>query len=80
MRDLAFWDEFFWSRRDERKADAERIRQRLGWPPVADIDALSIEKNPEFDPVALEARQGDQKPADTQYLNALHRARALMAA
>jgi hypothetical protein len=80
MRDLAFWDEFFWSRRDERKADAERIRQRLGWPPVADIDALSIEKNPDFDPVALEARQGDQKPADTQYLNALHRARALMAA
>jgi len=80
MRDVAFWDDFFWSRRDERKAEAARIVKALGLPPVADMDAFSLEKNPDFDPAALEARQGEQKPPDAQYTNALHRARALMAA
>ena len=80
MRDLPFWDDFFWSRRDERLAEAARIAGILGLPPVSDADALSLEKNPDFDAVALEAKQGDRRPPDPQYLLALERARAMMAA
>lgn len=78
MRDLAFWDEFFWSRRDERKEEARRIAERLGWRPVADLDGLDLEPNPEFDAASLEAKQGDRKPPTPEYLAAFNRAKALM--
>jgi len=78
MRDLAFWDEFFWSRREERKAEGLKIADRLGWPLVASLDGLDLEKNPAFDPAALEAQQGDRAPPDAQYLTALYRAKSLM--
>jgi len=77
MRDLAFWDDFFWSRRDERKADAARIAARLGWP-APKIDGLDLDKNPVFDAAALEAKQGDRLPPTPEYLAAYTRAKALM--
>jgi len=78
MRDLGFWDDFFWSRRDERKAEAARIAQTLGWPPVADPDDLSLSRNPEFVPADIEAQQGDPRPATAEYLAAYNRAKMLM--
>lgn len=78
MRDVRFWDDFFWSRRDERKAEARRIVERLGWPVPEDVDALDLQKNPDFDADALEAKQGDKRPPTPEYLKALSRAQALM--
>lgn len=78
MRDLKEWDDFFWSRREERKAEAARTREGLGWPTPATLDGLDLEPNPAFDPAALEAQQGDQAPPTPEYEAALARARALM--
>lgn len=78
MRDLPFWDEFFWSRREERKAEGAKIADRLGWPLIASLDGLDLERNPDFDPAALEAKQGDPRPPTPEYLAALARARTLM--
>lgn len=78
MRDLAFWDDFFWSRREERKAEASRIAERLGWPLIASLEGLDLEKNPAFDPVALEAKQGEKAPPTPEYMAAFERAKTLM--
>lgn len=81
MRDLAFWDDFFWSRREERRAEAKAIAERLGWPPVADLDRLDISKNAAFDDAAkasIEAKQGERAPPTPEYLAAFARAKTLM--
>lgn len=78
MRDLAFWDDFFWSRRDERKAEARRIAERLGWPVVTDLTGLDVERATDFDAAAIEARQGDKRPPTAEYMAALERAKSLM--
>lgn len=80
MRDLAFWDEFFWSRRGERRTEALSIASRLGWPIVADLDPLDVGRSTSFDPAAIEAKQGDRRPPTPEYIAALDRAKALMAA
>lgn len=78
MRDLQFWDDFFWSRRYERREAARLIAARLGWPSVPDFDALDVMKNTNFNADDLEVRQGDRNPPTPEYLGALSRARALM--
>lgn len=78
MRDLKFWDDFFWSRREERREEARRIAAALGWPPVTNFDALDVARNLDFDAVGLEAKQGDKRPPTPEYLAALERARAVM--
>jgi hypothetical protein len=81
MRDLAFWDEFFWSRREERKAEARAIVDRLGWSRVESFDGLDVAKNPAFDAAAIakiEAGQGERRPPTPEYLAAYERAKAMM--
>lgn len=78
MRDSQFWHDFFWSRRDERKEEARRIAERLGWPRVENLDGLDLAKNPDFDAADIEAKQGDRAPPTSEYLKALSRAQALM--
>jgi hypothetical protein len=78
MRDLQFWDDFFWSRRDERREAARLIAARLGWPPVQNLDAFDVVKNARFDAADLEARQGDRSTPTPEYVAALARARAMM--
>jgi hypothetical protein len=80
MRDLKFWDDFFWNRREERKAEGSKIAERLGWPLVASLDGLDLEKNPDFCADFTEAQRGEQSPPTPQYLAALERARTLMPA
>jgi glycosyltransferase involved in cell wall biosynthesis len=77
MRDCQFWDDFFWSKREERKAEAARIAEKLGWPKVEWRPELDVTRNSEFNPDELEARQGDQNPVTPEYLIALNRAKAL---
>lgn len=78
MRDLAFWDEFFWSRRAERRAEARAIAEKLGYPPVESLDDLDLGKNLAFDAAGLEAKQGDRGPPTPEYLAALGHAKALL--
>ena len=78
MRDVRFWDDFYWSRRPERKAEAKRIAERLGWPPVEWRPELDVIRSSTFDPDAMEARQGDRGPPTPEYLAALNRARAIV--
>lgn len=78
MRDLGFWDDFFWSRRDERRAEAARIVERLGWKPAEDVEWLILERNPAFVAADIEANQGDKSPPSPEYLAALNRAKMLM--
>lgn len=83
MRDMALWDAFFWSRREERKAAARCITANLGWPRVESFDGLDIGKNPAFDLAAIaaiEAKQGERSPPTPEYLTALKRAKTLMEA
>lgn len=78
MRDLAFWDEFFWSRRAARKVEARMIAQRLGLPPVPTFDGLDLARSQTFDGDELEARQGERTLPTMEYLDAYRRAQALM--
>ena len=78
MRDLAFWDRFFWSRRDERRAHAREIAERLGLPTVVAMDWLDIAPNQNFAPDEIEAKEGDRSPPTPEYLGALVRAQAMM--
>lgn len=79
MRDLAFWERFFWSLRGERQAEARMIAERLGRPAVS-LDGLSLEKNADFNADEIEAKDGDRSPPTPEYLSILNRAKALMAA
>jgi hypothetical protein len=78
MRDLAIWDKFFWSRREERRADARTIAERLGLPPIESFDGLDLGMSRTFDPNALEAKEGDRSPPTPEYLAALTRAKTIM--
>lgn len=88
MRDLRFWSDFYVSRHDERMAEAERMRQALGWGPRTLSPASLqtwVEKtcrlSPEFlaDADNIEARQGEgAKPPTPEYLRAKARAESLM--
>lgn len=81
MRDMTFWCDFFYSRREERKEEARRIAANLGWPAVASVDGLDIQKNPEFTAefaADVQAKQGERAPPTPEYLVAYERAKALM--
>lgn len=81
MRDLKDWNDFFWSRRDERRAEAAAIAEKLGWPKVENLDALDLGVNPAFDTAAMEAiqaKQGERAPPTPEYLAAYTRMKELM--
>lgn len=80
MRDLGEWELFFWSRRDERKAQARVITERLGLPPVASLEGLDMNRNPDFDAAAIEAKDGDKSPPPPEYVAAFTRMKAMMEA
>lgn len=78
MRDLAFWARFFWSRRDERKAEGQAIAERLGWRRLESLDGLDMSPSATFDPDEIEAKEGERAPPTPEYLAAYERAKALM--
>lgn len=80
MRDLREWQEFFWSDRSraERRAEARRIRERLGLPTPENLDALDLKRATGWDYEAVEAAQGAASPPTPEYLSALNRMRAIM--
>jgi hypothetical protein len=78
MRDLQFWTDFYWSRRAERIAEADRIRTILGWPSVKHTAALDLTPNPTFVPAQVEGQQGERTPPTPEYRRAKSRAQALM--
>lgn len=78
MRDLAVWTKFFWSRRDERKAEGVAIAERLGWPKLESLDGLDMSPSKTFNPAEIEATCGDRGPPSPEYLAALHRIQAMM--
>lgn len=81
MRDMAFWSAFYWSLADERKAEANRIRDALGWPAVEHDPKLDMRRRKDADEwlARVEDRRGDKAPPTPEYLAALERAKALMA-
>lgn len=84
MRDLRFWGEFYLDRKGERLADADRIREALGWPRTLDARRFSDEIDrlaPDFWQTCekVEAQQGEaNKPPSASYLRSKARAEALM--
>lgn len=86
MRDLRFWGEFYKGRHDERMAEAERIREALGWPRTLSPEKLRTfadavtALSPEFwaDADNVEKRQGEKSPPTPEYVRAKARAEALM--
>lgn len=87
MRDLRFWGDFYLDRHDERVAEADRIRDALGWGPrtlsAANFTAFATRMcalSPEFFATAheVEKRQGEKTPPTSEYLKAKERAEALM--
>lgn len=88
MRDLRFWGEFYVDRQDERIAEANHIREALGWGPrslepkqfaefAQRVTSLSAEFFADAD--NIEARQGEKGPVFPAYLQAKERAESLMA-
>ena len=87
MRDLRFWGDFYKDRQGERMAEADRIREALGWGPrtlTGENFRLFAERmcalSPEFEATAheVEARQGEKGPPTPEYLHAKARAESLM--
>lgn len=84
MRDLRFWSDFYMSQKGARLADAERIREALGWPRTIDAQRFSDEIDklaPEFWATCekIEADQGETaKPAAPSYLRSKARAESMM--
>jgi hypothetical protein len=84
MRDLRFWSDFYVDRAEERLAEADRIREALGWGPrtidartfAAGACALSAEFLADAD--NIEDRQGEKGPPSPEYLRAKARAASLM--
>jgi hypothetical protein len=81
MRDLAHWDAFFWSRREERKEQARMICERLGKPFVDPGDLLDLKPNAAFDDAAkaaIQDKQGAKGPPTPEYLAAFLRSNTMM--
>lgn len=84
MRELRFWSDFYMSQKDARLADAERIREALGWPRTLDAKRLSDEVDrlsPEYEATIekIERQQGEAtKPPSASYIRAKARAESLM--
>lgn len=88
MRDLRFWGNFYLDRHEERIAEADRIREALGWGPRT-LTRESLLKfadtacglTPDFfaDADNIEARQGERGPVFPAYVQAKERAEMLMA-
>lgn len=80
MRDLEFWTEFFWSRADERRMEAARIRQKLRRPIIKHEPHHELYRNPEYTRRTgeIQAKQGERAPPTPEYLRAKARADALM--
>ena len=83
MRDLAFWTDFYESRRPERIAEAKRIAAALGKPTTGITERFAAETcklNPDFvrDIPKIEAAQGERAPPTPEYMAAKARAEALM--
>ena len=86
MRDLRFWADFYADRSAEREAEADRIRQALGWPRTltpASLDTFvkaACALSPEFlaDADNIEGRQGEKEPPTAEYMRAKARAESLM--
>lgn len=79
LHDLREWQDFFWSpeMRAERRAEARRIAETLGLPPVENLDALDLGRATDFDCEAVEKAQGPRTPPTPEYLIALARMRAM---
>lgn len=80
MRDLEFWTEFYWSRADERRQEANRIRRALGRSAFRLQPHHEMYRNPDYTRRTgeIQAKQGERSPPTPEYLKALHRAQALM--
>lgn len=80
MRDLEFWTDFYWSRADERRAEADRIRRALGRPAFRLKPHHELQANPDYTARigAIQAKQGERAPPTPEYLAAKARAEALM--
>jgi hypothetical protein len=81
MRDLRRWSDFYTSRKGERCEQAARIAKALGWPEPYLKDDVCDVSEPFLREIAnIEAMQGEKTPPTPEYLKALQRAEALMAA
>lgn len=80
LRDMAFWNAFYWSRADERRQEAETIRKALGWPEVEHDPALEMKLRADAAEwlAKVEEVRGDKSPPTPEYLTALERAKAMM--
>lgn len=82
LRDMALWNEFYWSRQGERREEAERIRAALGLPAVPHDPALDMKLRADAAEwlARVEDMRGDKSPPTPEYVAALNRAKALMEA
>jgi glycosyltransferase involved in cell wall biosynthesis len=81
MRDLQFWTEFYWSREDERRQEAIRIRRALGRnPALKSKPRMNVSRSAHYEQniEKIEAQQGEKRPPTPEYLRALARAKAMM--
>lgn len=80
MRDLEFWTEFYWSRADERRAEADRIRRALGRPSFKLKPHHELYRSADYTRRVgeIEAKQGERAPPTPEYLAAKARAESLM--
>lgn len=80
MRDLEFWTDFYWSRADERRSEASRIRRTLGRPAFKLQPHHELRANPAYTQRTgeIEAKQGDRAPPTPEYLAAKARAESMM--
>ena len=80
MRDLECWAKFYWSRGEERLAEARRIAAALGWPRITAPSRRELRPDPAFARrlTVIQDHQGEKAPPTPEYVRALRRVQTIM--